>query len=100
MNEEKLPTVAIIGKPNVGKSSLFNRLIGSRKAIVFDEPGVTRDVNYATARYRNIPFRIADSTGFVRDKDISERVNRRLIGEASIVVFTCDIEGLGTEDFD
>ena len=100
MNEEKLPTVAIIGKPNVGKSSLFNRLIGSRKAIVFDEPGVTRDVNYATARYRNIPFRIADSTGFVRDKDISERVNRRLIGEASLVVCTCDIEGLGTEDFD
>jgi len=100
MPKEKLPTVAIIGKPNVGKSSLFNRLIGSRKAIVFDEPGVTRDVNYATARYRNISFRIADSTGFVRDKDVSERINRRLIEEASIVVFTCDIEGLGAEDFD
>lgn len=100
MHKKKLPTVAIIGKPNVGKSSLFNRLIGSRKAIVFDEPGVTRDVNYATTRYRNISFRIADSTGFVRDKDVSERINRRLIEEASIVVLTCDIEGLGAEDFD
>ncbi|RMA93023.1 ribosome biogenesis GTPase Der [Hydrogenothermus marinus] len=58
--------VAIVGRPNVGKSSLFNRIIGKRKAIVEDIPGVTRDRLISTTDWRNIPFEIVDTGGYIQ----------------------------------
>ncbi len=97
------PTVAIIGKPNVGKSSLFNRLIEKRKAITSDEPGVTRDINYEIIRYRNLEYRLADSTGYIKKvegiENQAQELNLRLIEEAALIIFICDIKSLSVEDF-
>ena len=95
-----LHIVAIVGRPNVGKSTLFNRIFGSREAIVFDTPGVTRDRRYAEAEWAGKSFTMIDTGGFVPESDdIFEKAIREqaniAIEEADSIVFVVDaLEGL------
>src|SRR5882724_10062967 len=90
-----LPTVAIVGRPNVGKSTLFNRLVGSRRAIVGDEPGITRDRLYGEAEWRGRHLRIVDTGGILpEDKDfIPAEIFRQAkvaLQEADAVIMVVD----------
>ncbi len=87
--------VAIIGRPNVGKSTLFNRILGQRDAIVHDVPGVTRDRHYGTAEWAGRVFTLVDTGGFVPDSDdVFEAAIREqatvAIEEADQVLFVVD----------
>ena len=89
------PVLAIVGRPNVGKSTLFNRLVGSRRAIVGDEPGITRDRLYGDSEWRGRTFRVVDTGGIIpEDKDFipSEifRQARVALDEASVIVMVVD----------
>jgi GTP-binding protein len=90
-----LPLVAIVGRPNVGKSTLFNRLTGSRRAIVGDEPGITRDRLYGHAEWRGHEFRVADTGGIVpEDYELIPaeifRQARVALEEATAIVLVVD----------
>jgi GTP-binding protein len=90
-----VPTLAIVGRPNVGKSTLFNRIVGSRRAIVGDEPGITRDRLYGDAEWRGRRIRIIDTGGIIpEDKDFipSEifRQARVAFDEAAAIVMVID----------
>jgi GTP-binding protein len=89
------PLLAILGRPNVGKSTFFNRLVGSRRAIVGDEPGITRDRIYGNSEWRGRAFRVVDTGGIIpEDKDLipSEiyRQARVALDEASAMVLVVD----------
>lgn len=93
----KLPLVAIVGRPNVGKSTLFNRLVGKRDAIVDDQSGVTRDRNYGHCEWNGKIFRIIDTGGYVPDSDdlfetaIREQIELA-IDEADSIIFLVDVK--------
>src|SRR5204863_3741428 len=89
-------TLAIVGRPNVGKSTLFNRLLEQRKAIVDDISGVTRDRQYGVAEWSGKTFNVIDTGGFVpHSNDIFEREIRRQVlialEEADAIIFMCDV---------
>jgi GTP-binding protein len=89
------PVIAIVGRPNVGKSTLFNRLTGSRRAIVGDEPGITRDRLYGEAEWRGHEFRVVDTGGIIpEDKELIPaeifRQARVALDEAGAIVLVVD----------
>jgi GTP-binding protein len=100
------PIVAIVGRPNVGKSTLFNRIIGERHAIVDDAPGVTRDRHYATTDWAGTSFSVVDTGGFVPASDdaIEAAIREQAeiaIEEADLVLFVVDaLSGLLPIDSD
>ncbi|MCF6179406.1 MAG: ribosome biogenesis GTPase Der [Geopsychrobacter sp.] len=101
-----LPVVAIVGRPNVGKSTLFNRIIGQRKAIVEDFAGVTRDRNYAEVKRYEKPFLLIDTGGFEpasSDRLLSQmrEQSQLAIEDADIVILLMDVRaGLTPSDIE
>ena len=98
------PLIAIVGRPNVGKSMLFNKLVGQRLSIVEDTPGVTRDRLYAEAEWRNRKFDIVDTGGIEPSADSQILAFMRqqaeiAIQHATVILFVCDIKtGLTASD--
>jgi GTPase len=88
--------VAIVGRPNVGKSTLFNRLTDSREAIVDEESGVTRDRNYGVSHWNGIDFSVIDTGGYVQNSDdvFEEEINKQVllaIEESDLILFMVDV---------
>ncbi len=97
-----LPTVAIVGRPNVGKSTLFNRIIGERLSITDDEPGITRDRIYSKAEWLTKEFNIIDTGGIdFNDAPFIHEIKSQTeiaIEEADLIVMVCDIRSGITDD--
>ncbi len=96
--------VAIVGRPNVGKSTLFNRLTDSREAIVDEVSGVTRDRNYGVSYWNGIDFSVIDTGGYVQNSDdiFEEEINKQVllaIEEADLILFMVDVT-IGIHDLD
>ena len=96
-------TIAIVGRPNVGKSTIFNRLVGERISIVEDTPGVTRDRIYAKAEWLNTEFNIIDTGGIdLSDEPLLVQVREQAeiaIHEADVIVFLVNgREGITSAD--
>ena len=83
-----VPTIAIVGRPNVGKSTLFNRIVGSRRAIVGDEPGITRDRLYGEAHFRGHRLRVVDTGGI--EPDEKEFIPAEIFRQAKVALEEAD----------
>src|SRR6266851_2463878 len=93
--DKALPSVVIVGRPNVGKSTLFNAITGQRRSIVGDEPGITRDRIYGKAEYRGRAFEVVDTGGIIpNDEEMIPteilKQARVALDDASHIVFLID----------
>ena len=100
----KMPTVALVGRPNVGKSTIFNKLVGKKISIIEDTPGVTRDRIYGDVTYNNYKFHLIDTGGIdVGNEDFNKEIIIQAslaIDEADVIVFIIDgKEELNRNDF-
>ncbi len=100
----KIPTVALVGRPNVGKSTIFNKLVGEKISIIEDTPGVTRDRIYSEAIYKDYKFNVIDTGGIDTSSDKFNDVIKMqveiAIDEADVVLFVVDgKEGLTSNDY-
>ena len=100
----KIPTVALVGKPNVGKSTLFNRIAGKRISIIEDTPGVTRDRIYSLVSYNNHKFHLIDTGGIdLGNEDFNKEIRIQAslaMDEADVIVFIVDgKDSLGPNDY-
>ena len=102
--KKRKPVVAIAGRPNVGKSTLFNKLVGKRLALVDDQPGVTRDVREGDGRIGNLKFRVLDTAGLedAEEGSLAARMtamSERAVDSADVVLFMVDARtGITPED--
>ena len=100
----KMPTVALVGRPNVGKSTIFNKLIGKKVSIIEDTPGVTRDRIYGDVKYQNYCFHLIDTGGIdIGNEDFNKEIIMQAtlaIDESDVIVFIVDgKEELNRNDF-
>ena len=103
MSEQSLPAVAIIGRPNVGKSTLFNRIVGERVAIVEDRPGITRDRKTLEAEWLGFPFLVIDTGGWLpTGGELEAKISRQVeaaVRDSDLVLFVVDAStGITDED--
>lgn len=98
-----IPTLAIVGRPNVGKSTIFNRIVGTRQAIVEDTPGVTRDRLYGRATWLTREFAVIDTGGIdMGDEPLVQQITQQAeiaIDEADVILFLVNVEN-GVTDAD
>lgn len=100
----KKPVVALLGRPNVGKSTIFNRLVGSKISIIEDTPGITRDRIYGSVEYKDYKFHLIDTGGIdLEEASFNDEIKVQAelaIDEADVIVFVVDgKEGLTSNDF-
>ena len=91
-----LPVVAVVGRPNVGKSTLFNKLVGARISIVEDTPGVTRDRIYSKCEWRGHKFMVVDTGGIEPKEDdkmltLMRQQAEIAISHADVIILVCDV---------
>ena len=101
--ERTLPVVAVIGRPNVGKSTLVNRIVGEQVAIVEDRPGVTRDRKEVEAEWLGVPFLLVDTGGWLPsgndlDAKVSRQVEKAVLAADLVLLIVDSSVGLADED--